>query len=30
MSWTPAEAIEQPVDSRRLVARLLEAHDRAG
>ena len=30
MSWTPAEAIEQPDDSRRLVARLLEANDRDG
>ena len=30
MSWTPAEAVEQPDDSRRLVARLLEATDHDG
>ena len=30
MSWTPAEAIQQPDDSRQLVARLLEATERDG
>jgi hypothetical protein len=27
MSWTPAEAIDQPDDSRRLVARLLATRE---